>query len=267
MSLDFRALGARFRVQLSAAKVVERPYPHFILDALFSEQDLDAFYSNLPSEETFHDHGHGLQSFQIWQGAEDRRNAPRAVTRFLDELDVRLFTQEMAEVVREKFQPSLRDTYDVLFGSEANTRLGMIELEPWTHTGAVNIRAQKSTLPVHLDWPNRLVSLVLYLAPETRWHSDWGTQLHWVDRKKTPDPVGILARTAPPDSMVMTGTPPYQIAFRPGRVVAFLNTPWSHHSACMTSINSQARRWCIVKGINMTLSATERLFGLSPELR
>ncbi|MEW5423878.1 hypothetical protein [Amorphus sp. 3PC139-8] len=259
----------RFLDLVSAAEVVEDPCPHLFLDGLFSDNELQALYDHLPDETLFQDVGSGLHTFQTWREADDLDKLDARQSAYFQRLEQELFTPQVANAFYQKFRPSRERLFDHLFGETAATRLTEIELADWSMAGALNIRDQSSELPIHLDWPNRLISIVVYLAPEDGWREDWGTRLYEVRRDLSPaDALGLMARTKPQE-LISVDTEQYRtIDFRPGRVTAFMNTAWSHHGAAIEpTAGSHARRWCLVKGLNLTLGATEAIFGLPPELR
>ncbi|MGX1305990.1 hypothetical protein AB7M35_000710 [Amorphus suaedae] len=254
---------------IAECAVDETPCPHLVIDGLFTAEDLEGLYAHLPEEAQFEDVGGGLLTFQTWRDAEDldKLDPPRRA--YFAELEERVFTPRVGDAIYSKFRPALEALFGRLFGDDAERQLGRVDLADWAMAGALNIREQSNELPIHLDWPNRLISIVVYLAPEDGWREDWGTRLYEVPRDLSPeDELAVLARTGPQDLVKVDGNRYRTIGFRPGRVTAFMNTPWSHHGAFIEAASgSDARRWCLVKGLNLTLPATEAIFGLPPELR
>lgn len=252
----------RLLERLSCVTVQTDPCPHFVIDDALDGEALSALYASLPASELFTPAGNGLQTFQTWQAADDLQKLTPVQRSFFDALNRTLFSQTVAEAVIDRFRPQLMRLHQQLFGHD---RSDQIHLRDWGDSGALNIRAPGSALPIHLDWPNRLVSLVLYLAPDNVYCADWGTRLYSVDVARIADPLALMAKKVPDDASLLDPSASILLPFAPGRLVAFMNTPWSYHGADVSS-TSPASRWCLVKGINLTQEATEQLFGLPPAL-
>ncbi|MGJ3257335.1 MAG: hypothetical protein ACFE0K_13555 [Alcanivorax sp.] len=247
------------------ACVIPDPFPHALIDGAFSEDFLEQLYRNLPDRNRFNDAGHGLHAFQIWDQSDDLQQWTDHRKAFWEACNQILFDDSVAAAFHELFSPARVSLYQSLFGNLANRRLSQIKLQPWASSGALNIRSAGSSLPTHMDWPNRLYSLILYLDPDITAQPEWGTRLFHGPKVTGQEGLNIMAKRAPDHVKSCRKEAATLIPFKPGRVAIFMNTPWSYHGASVNT-ESQAARWCLVKGINMTLEATENLFGLPPEL-
>lgn len=257
---------ARFLDSVRQASVITEPFPHAIIDGALSADFLAQAYQNLPEKSLFNDAGHGLLAFQIWDKSEDltQWRSPRKA--FWQQCNEQLFDDAIAGAIHALFTPARQALYQRLFGDTADKKQDMIQLQPWATCGALNIRAAGSSLPTHMDWPNRLYSLIVYLDPDETASPDWGTRLFHGPQIIGSEGVDIMAKRAPDHVKSCTPEAATLIPFKPGRIAIFMNTPWSYHGAQVQGADG-ASRFCLVKGINMTLDSTEQLFGLPPELK
>ena len=255
----------RFLQAIRDSEVIHAPFPHASIDGGLSEAFLQTLYAHLPAPQEFNDEGYGLKTFQIWDESEELLNWRPAERRFWQDCNAALFSEEVAEAIHTLFRPAMENLYRDLF-SDPESQLAKVELQPWSTSGALNIRAPGNCLPTHMDWPNRLYSLILYLDPDQHFQEDWGTRLFHGPKICGPQGVEVMAKRARDHVRDCTAEASTLVPFKPGRVTIFMNTPWSYHGANVAA-NAAGSRWCLVKGINMTLAATEQLFGLPPELR
>lgn len=256
----------RFLQAIRDASVTADPFPHALIDGAVSEDFLEQLYQSLPERALFTDAGHGLQTFQIWDQSDDLQqwNDPRKV--FWEACNQVVFDDAVAAALHQLFAPAREALYESLFGDRAPRKQPLIELQSWAASGALNIRAAGSSLPTHMDWPNRLYSLILYLDPDNTAQREWGTRLFHGPKITGQEGVDIMAKRTPDQVKACRDDAATLIPFTPGRIAIFMNTPWSYHGATVNT-DDNASRWCLVKGINMTLDATDKLFGLPPELR
>lgn len=256
----------RFLQAIREACVDSNPFPHALIDGAISEDFLEQLYRCLPDRKQFTDAGHGLHAFQIWDQSDDLQQWNDHRKSFWEACNQIVFDDSVAAALHQLFSPAREALYESLFGDLIHRKLPLIELQPWSSSGALNIRAAGSSLPTHMDWPNRLYSLILYLDPENTAQQEWGTRLFHGPKIIGQEGLDIMAKRAPDHVKSCSKEAATLIPFKPGRIVIFMNTPWSYHGATVNTDN-KASRWCLVKGINMTLDATDKLFGLPPELR
>ncbi|MEI4196709.1 2OG-Fe(II) oxygenase [Roseovarius sp. E0-M6] len=265
--LDLAKIRARLCHEIRAAELHHAPFPHFWLDNVFTSAEMEQIVQVIRDETHFQDVGSGMKVLEIWKEAENLKQVSAQRAHFLRALNCDLFTQSIAELIFQRFRPSLMKNFETVFGADAKGKLDAIALSDWDLAGAINIRAQGNQLPPHIDWPNRLVSVVLYLDPDGGADESWGTRLFDVDRANIVDPWSNFAKVpgiTEPDINIDSYS---LIPFKHGRIAIFLNSLWSYHGAFITPTNNAARRWCMVKGINMTLEKTEEIFALPKELR
>lgn len=256
---------ARLLESVRQASVITEPFPHAIIDSALSSDFFLQAYQNLPEKALFNDAGHGLLAFQIWDNSEELAQWQSQRKVFWQHCNDTLFDDAVATAIHTLFAPARQSLYQRLFGDRADSKQDLIQLQPWATSGALNIRAAGSTLPTHMDWPNRLYSLIVYLDPEQTALPDWGTRLFHGPQIIGNEGVDIMAKRAPDHVKSCSAEAATLIPFQPGRIAIFMNTPWSYHGARVEAAGN-ASRWCLVKGINMTLESTEQLFGLPPEL-
>lgn len=265
--MEMKSIRERLEQGVISAKVDKEPFPHFLLDNVFSESELDALTSCFPEERLFEQAGEGLKVFEIWRDADSLNVLSQNQRQLFRQINEELFTQDLAQLVFERFREDILDNFQVIFGHEAHKQFDQIELSDWALAGAINIREQGNCLPRHLDWPNRLISLVVYLDPEKGEQEDWGTRLYEIDKSSVENPWAVFSRIPEASEPEHTPNAYKQIPFRHGRIAVFLNSIWSYHGAVIEPTMCDARRFCIVKGINMTLESTEKIFTLPVELR
>ena len=256
---------ARLLESVRQASVITEPFPHAIIDSALSSDFFLQAYQNLPEKALFNDAGHGLLAFQIWDNSEELAQWQSQRKVFWQHCNDTLFDDAVATAIHTLFAPARQSLYQRLFGDRADSKQDLIQLQPWATSGALNIRAAGSTLPTHMDWPNRLYSLIVYLDPEQTALPDWGTRLFHGPQIIGNEGVDIMAKRAPDHVKSCSAEAATLIPFQPGRIAIFMNTPWSYHGARVEAAGN-ASRWCLVKGINMTLESTEQLFRLPPEL-
>ena len=256
---------ARLLESVRRANVIREPFPHTIIDGALSSEFILQAYQCLPGKAQFSDAGHGLLAFQIWDKSEELAQWQSRRKVFWQHCNDALFDDVVATAIHTLFAPARQSLYQRLFGHRADSMQDLIQLQPWATSGALNIRAAGSTLPTHMDWPNRLYSLILYLDPEQTALPDWGTRLFRGPQIIGREGVEIMAKRAPDHVKSCAPEAATLIPFQPGRIAIFMNTPWSYHGARVQA-QGNASRWCLVKGINVTLESTEQLFGLPPEL-
>ena len=257
---------ARRRLErlIAAAAVATDPSPHLVIDDVFPACVYERLQAALPGLDEFRSvEGDNLRVFPLWDDPEGSGGDASGLRRLMNAV----FTQELAERFLERFMPSLTSMYGVLFGNRAAAYRDLVRVRDWREAGALDVRPVGNVLPAHTDWPNRLVSVVVYLAPaHETWREEWGTRLYRISPDAGLDALALMAKKLEFPDALIDRTKYRLLAFRPNRAVAFMNTPWSIHGAEVEG-NLEERRWAITKGINLPSDVTERIFGLPVELR
>jgi len=254
----------RLRRLIAEARVATDPSPHLVLDDVFPAPVYERFQAALPGlDELRAIEGDNLRVFPLWDDSENSDGGSSDLGRLMNAI----FTQELAERFLESFMPALTSMYGALFGSRAMEYRNLVRVRDWRAAGALDVRPVGNVLPAHTDWPNRLVSVVVYLAPpDEAWREEWGTRLYRITPDVGLDALALMAKKVDFPDALIDRTNYRLLAFRPNRTVAFMNTPWSIHGAEVEG-NLDERRWAITKGINLPSDVTEKIFGLPVELR
>lgn len=257
----------RFGQLVGETKVFTEPSPYLVLDDVFPRDIYERFQAALPGfAELRPMERDNLHIFPLWDAKSDAvASGDGAVG--LRWLVNTVFSQDLAERFLERFSSSLSSMYADLFGSRSAEYRDLVRVHDWTEAGSLDVRPVGNVLPAHTDWPNRLISVVFYLSPANEtWREEWGTRLYRITPAEGLDPVALMAKKqAFPDALIDRSD--YKLLeFRPNRIVAFMNTPWSVHGAQVDGHPAE-RRWAVTKGINLPYPVTERIFGLPAELR
>lgn len=248
--------------RINDAIIEEAPFPHIVIDNFLSVDELEMFYSQLPQDSQFDWNKVGLGYFGFWPGSASVKMLNQEQQQYFLEFQNRYFSNEAAGCILNKFKPYLNNLHRKLFGSEQ-----LIKLQDWNESGGIDIRIPGNKLPIHLDWPNRLFSVILYLDPGNNCKPGWGTRLYEVDQNSITDPLEVFSQRRKLSHDEMINWQYRTIDFVPNRLVVFMNTPWSFHGAIVPSVPGSGSRYCFLKGLNITKEQTEKLFGLPPELR
>ena len=249
---------------IAEAAVATDPSPHLVIDDVFPARVYERFQAALPRlEECRPIEGDNLRVFPLWDDPETPDRDPGDLRHLMHAI----FTQEIADHFLQRFMPSLTSMYDALFGDQAAAYRDLVRVRDWREAGALDVRPVGNVLPAHTDWPNRLVSVVVYLAPaHETWCAAWGTRLYRVAPDAGLDALALMAKQVEFPDALIDRTNYRLLAFRPNRAVAFMNTPWSIHGAEVEG-HPEERRWAITKGINLPSDVTGKIFGLPVELR
>lgn len=234
------------------------PFAHAKWDNFLENEDLENLYRHLPAKEHFNWQEESLGIFQLWNANE--RKVGLEIDSFWKYLEERYFNEALKQELYELFRPEIEKRDLEMLGRKMTH-----ELVPWKNSGSIDWRLSGNILPDHLDWPNRLLSVVLYLDPFKEAKSSWGTRLY-----EYPEVKAGLKEEFSRESQIAIGhldeTKYKQLDFKENRLVVFLNSARSFHGARVERADGSKGRLCIVKGINMSLEHTERVMSLPGEL-
>ena len=251
-----------YGVLVRSAEVATFPSPHLVIDDFFSPTDLSELLANVPPDRAFEWREEGLGVLACWRDSEVKSTGPAAsIAAVLS----RVFNNELARTLAGMFRDEIRELFVNAYNLDVNPEEVLDAISDWNTSGSLDIRLPGNNLPVHRDWPNRLVSVVVYLPCPAASRS-WGTRLFEVERDAVEDPLRLMSRRIEEPFQIAMEDPHRMLEFQPNRMISLLNTPWSYHGALVESRNPKARRLAVVKGLNLTMEATARWFVLPPEL-
>lgn len=232
--------------------VEQHPFPHLIIDDFLSSRDLDLLHE-------------AITHYQDYRTTSDDHKYIDIVSlsksSTIHKVISKYFTENFRDTLLAQFNGSIYGLYDQLTVST-----DVLQFQDWSETGTIDWRLPGNALPVHIDWPNRLLSVILYLDPYKDSAHAMGTRLYEI----APDGLDAyteLSRITNIGKSRIAEDRYKQIPFVENRLVVFMNSHLSYHSATVdTSIQTKGRI-VLVKGINLTRNCTAKYFKLPKELQ
>jgi hypothetical protein len=222
-TLDEEALARHIQVVVSRAALHLDPFPHCVVDDLFSNVYYDALVEGIPPVELFSDRPVNKQQLHVPLDFAPKYS--RVVWAHMADVAVaRLLTPAIVD----KFREPLTDWLHVHFPALGGDPLAAVELNG--SDGRIMLRRPGYKIPPHRDPKWGFITCLLYLARPGD-DSRWGTQLFRVDADQ--EARGGAPHWVPEERCQWVA----DVDFIPNRALIFLNSTGAHGASI--SANAQ----------------------------
>lgn len=250
---------AHVSARIESTAIETEPFAHFVVDSVLPEDFYAAFTALIPGSEEFHGLTPGLAREQENTFVlDDRRFAD--LSPLHEEVFGKLCAafRSVSRRVIEKFNPHLEPAFVDIFGTDgtANAQRLTIEHDP---VASLFERNEHFKQPPHTDGHYRVASWIFYI-PLNADSTLRGTELFRVTRKFADFNPVMNMFTRVPNNLELE--PARMVDFRPNRIIAFINSPYSYHGvrAADAATSTKARRVYMLNWIEADRYALETIY-------
>lgn len=232
--------------------VEQHPFPHLIIDNFLSKRDLGSLNK-------------AITNYQDYRNTSDNHSYIDIVNLSKSSIIHKMISKYFTENFRDALLAQFYDNIYRLF-NKLSVPIGALQFQDWSDTGTIDWRHPGNELPVHIDWPNRILSVILYLDPYKDSDHSMGTKLYEIESDGL-DVHTELSRITNVGKNRIAEDRYKQIPFVENRLIAFMNSHISYHSATVSKNITTKGRIVLVKGINLSRTCTSKYFTLPKELQ
>lgn len=228
---DIAAICEHARRAILAATLDTDPAPHVVVDNFLPDSYYDLLVDTLPPPDLFEMDDAAKQDFHPF-GAHRVPVVSRVVwQRFERDAVAQAITQALLSLFASAIVPH----YAAILGDQLAPDAARL---PMSASGRVMLRRPGYRLPPHVDPKRRLITGILYLARPGDSEA-YGTQLYRVDR---PFASPVMA-TYYPEKHGFRCELAKQVAFRPNRLLAFINSGAAHGAEIPVTASKSSERY------------------------
>ncbi|MGH9257419.1 MAG: hypothetical protein ACRD3C_22895 [Vicinamibacterales bacterium] len=233
------------------AELLSDPFPHAVIEAVFPDDLYACLLRGLPPLELFADRPTNKQQLQV-----PFRLAPAYSRRVWRHLTSVVIPEYLAPAIVAKFREPLDDWLRLNWPA-----VPPASVEFQSSDGRVLLRRRGYRIPPHRDPKWGFLTCILYLA--RREDSErWGTQIYSVDGDE--EALGAAPHWIDPERCRYVG----DVAFRPNRILVFLNSVGAHGAHIPDDAEPETlERYIFQFRIAPTVEAMGRLKSTLPEDR